>query len=105
MGSPYRIYTHVVELALEGSVGLEELEEALEALRFVGQDWLGVREAVLSPEKVLPILILILILLPHGLLDAHTLVEVSRLIDVAVQNARVQLSAGVVHCKNNSRES
>jgi len=77
---------------------LDQLEEALQTLRIVWKNWLSIGQAILAPDNGVLILILGHILILHPLLNPQALIKVAGLIDVAIQNARVQFATGIVHC-------
>lgn len=98
--------TYVIEFTSEGSVRLQQLEEGLQPFRLVGQHRLRIGQTVLSTKHILMGLISADVIASGfcRLSDAHALIEVTRLVYVAIQNARVQFAACIVHCNERERE-
>lgn len=85
---------------------LYQLEEGLQPFRLVGQHRLRIGQTVLSTQHILMGLVAADVIASGfcRLSDAHALIEVARLVNVAIQNARVQFAACIVHCNEPERE-
>lgn len=72
----------------------------------MGQHRLGIGQTVLSTQHILMGLVAADVIASGfcRLSDAHALIEVARLVYVAIQNARVQFAACIVHCNEPEKE-